>query len=407
MSDTNGRIPVVLLGWNTAGTGLTKVNRESFGPLTDQFEIHHVGIGYRGDECLSDGMHVYPTNLHGGDIYGTFRAKEVIADVRPRILIVHQDVWYFENYMKHFAPLRPDVKVLAQIPLDGCFVSSEFAGPLTKVDRVAAYTNWARSEFVETLEQYQNETGVKGPPVDVVGLGVDVSRFGPVSASREQSLTEAKARVFGESVATDDESFVVLNASRPTPRKRIDLTIRGFAEFTRGKPAGVKLCLHHAYMEDEHRTQILSQAGECGISDRLILNPLNPQGGPVSEEDLNLLYNACDIGINTATGEGWGLVSFEHAAAGAAQIVPGHSACAELWQGFAEIVEPHRWYVPEFSPLKMAEVSPESVAAALQRLYEDQSYREELATRGQKMAGEFRWAPVAEQWRSILWDLIS
>jgi hypothetical protein len=52
-----------------------------------------------------------------------------------------------------------------------------------------------------------------------------------------------------------------------------------------------------------------------------------------SDEQLNFLYNACDVGINTTTGEGWGMPSFEHAATRAAQIVPHHTSLADLWKG--------------------------------------------------------------------------
>ena len=68
-----------------------------------------------------------------------------------------------------------------------------------------------------------------------------------------------------------------------------------------------------------------------GLEERLYLNPL--AGGIVDDRELNLLYNACDVGITTSMGEGWGLVSFEHGAAGAAQIVPDHSAAPRSGAG--------------------------------------------------------------------------
>ena len=40
----------------------------------------------------------------------------------------------------------------------------------------------------------------------------------------------------------------MLNASRPDKRKRVDLTVAGFAEFAADKPPNVRLCLHHAIM---------------------------------------------------------------------------------------------------------------------------------------------------------------
>ena len=46
---------------------------------------------------------------------------------------------------------------------------------------------------------------------------------------------------------------------------------------------------------------------------RVALTPnMNYHAAP-PDEALNLIYNACDVGINTANGEGWGLVPFEHA----------------------------------------------------------------------------------------------
>jgi glycosyltransferase involved in cell wall biosynthesis len=141
---------------------------------------------------------------------------------------------------------------------------------------------------------------------------------------------------------------------------------------------------------------------ECGLGERLSVNPLGSQ--IVGDDELNLLYNACDVGINTAMGEGWGLVSFEHGAAGAAQIVPDHTACAELWRGQAELVPPARSYVPEFSPLEMGEVSPEGVAQALEALYRDPGRRQELARAGVSVAQNpaYSWNVVTRQFDELV-----
>jgi D-inositol-3-phosphate glycosyltransferase len=114
-----------------------------------------------------------------------------------------------------------------------------------------------------------------------------------------------------------------------------------------------------------------------GVGDRVYLNP---QGGGVrNDSELNLLYNACDVGINTSMGEGWGLASSEHGAAGAAQIVPDHTACAELWTGRGELIPVARSYIPEFSVLEMGEVSGAEVTQSLENLYGDPARRRELA----------------------------
>jgi glycosyltransferase involved in cell wall biosynthesis len=41
----------------------------------------------------------------------------------------------------------------------------------------------------------------------------------------------------------------------------------------------------------------------------------------MSDFEINVLYNACDVGLNTCEGEGFGLCQFEHAAVGCPQVV--------------------------------------------------------------------------------------
>ena len=56
-------------------------------------------------------------------------------------------------------------------------------------------------------------------------------------------------------------------------------------------------------------------------------------------EKLNQIYNACDLGINTSMGEGWGLTAHEMAAAGKPQLGPAHSATLELFDGISPAIK--------------------------------------------------------------------
>jgi hypothetical protein len=69
----------------------------------------------------------------------------------------------------------------------------------------------------------------------------------------------------------------------------------------------------------------------------VLLNLLNPDGSPLPDETVRLLYNACELGVSTSMGEGWGLGTFEHAATGAAQIAPDHTTFSENWHGAAAL----------------------------------------------------------------------
>lgn len=375
--------------------------------LADRHEIHFLGIGYSGEIVRDRGLTIYPTNPKGGDVFAAFQAKRLIEEIRPALILVMHDIWMFDYYLRLFGPYRDRLKIVACIPLDGRITNEEDAAPLAQADRIVAYTHFARAEFEGTFRRLREKQADRDfPAVDVIPHGVDRDRFYPLPELEQASFAsrgraQAKRRVFGD-LPDAGESFVVLNASRPDKRKRVDLTVRGFAMFVAGKPANVRLCLHHAVMGDAAERELGPVIRECGLGERLSVNPLGSQ--IVGDDELNLLYNACDVGINTAMGEGWGLVSFEHGAAGAAQIVPDHTACAELWRGRAELVPPARSYVPEFSPLEMGEVSPEGVAQALEALYRDPGRRQELARAAVSVAQNpaYSWDVVTRQFDELV-----
>ena len=168
-------------------------------------------------------------------------------------------------------------------------------------------------------------------------------------------------------------AFIILNANKISERKRIDLTLHAFHLFSNNKP-DVRLYLHHSHITPEYYTRLVSRLQTLGLNNNVMITP--PQTTLMPKKQLNRLYNACDIGINTSAGEGWGLVSFEHAAANAAQIVPDHSACTELWKGNAEMISPKGTYQPKDGrDTLMQEIDVLSAVDALNRLYVDKTYR--------------------------------
>ena len=154
-------------------------------------------------------------------------------------------------------------------------------------------------------------------------------------------------------------------------------------------------------MGESEKEQIESLIRRSRLEDRAQLNPLGP--GVASDQALNLLYNACDVGINTSMGEGWGLVSFEHGGSGAAQVVPAHSACTELWQGRAEMIPVAKSYKPEFSVQELGEVSTLGVAQALNNLYLSPQKRQQLAQAAFESAQnpQYSWDAIADQFDNL------
>jgi D-inositol-3-phosphate glycosyltransferase len=410
MSHSSSRLKIITIGFNTYGTGLTRVMHNIMRRLADRHEIHYLGIGYSGEPVVDRGLTIHPTNPKGGDVFAAFQAKRMIEEIDPALVFILHDIWCFPHYLKILGPYRDRLKIVCYIPLDGKIINEEDAASLEGADRVVVYTQFARGEFEGAFDRLREKRGNgEFPSIDVIPHGVDRKGFHPFPQLLQASFassarTEAKRKVFA-GLQDPENSFIVLNASRPDKRKRVDLTIAGFARFAAGKPANVRLCLHHAIMGEAEKEQIGSLVERFELKDRVVLNPLG--GGIVDDDTLNLLYNACDVGINTSMGEGWGLVSFEHGAAGAAQIVPRHSACAEIWRGRGEMMQPARRYVPEFSVLEMGEVSAEGVAEALDNLYRDPQRRQQLAQAACQAAlnPDYTWDAIAERFDDLFAEL--
>jgi len=409
MSRSSSRLKLIAIGFNTYGTGLTRVMHSIMPRLADRHEIHYLGIGYSGETVHDRGLTIHPTNLKGGDVFAAFQAKRLIEEIDPDIIFIMHDIWVFEYYLRILGPYRDRLKIVCYIPLDGNIKNEEDAAALEQADRVVVYTEFARKEFEGAFERLRLKRGGEFPAVDVIPHGIDQNRFYPFPELLQASFASparagAKRKVFA-GLRDVEDSFVILNASRPDKRKRVDLTVKGFARFAADKPANVRLCLHHAIMGEPEKEQLDELVRQFGLEERLHLNPL--AGGVLNDSELNLLYNACDVGINTSMGEGWGLVSFEHGGAGAAQIVPAHSACEVLWSGRAEMIPPAKRYTPEFSVLEMGEVSPEGVAQALDNLYYDRQRCQLLAQAAFENAQkiEYSWDDIPDRFHDLFVEL--
>jgi glycosyltransferase involved in cell wall biosynthesis len=234
------------------------------------------------------------------------------------------------------------------------------------------------------------------PPADryVLPHGIDSDIFRPLykdDLARSRRL--ARARLFPERADLQD-ALIVLNANRNIRRKRVDLTLEAFAGFARDK-LDAYLYLHMGMRDFGY--DILQMAEALGVRERLLLTTTEAAKPAVSDERMNLIYNACDVGLNTSMGEGWGLTAFEHAATGGAQLVPDHSACAELWseQGLVIPLDQSQ----NESPV----VSVAEIINTLNQLYHDRRQLQTLSERAFNYATSehFSWREIARQWLAL------
>lgn len=389
------RCKLLVVGQGVRPTGFARVLESVLTRLPAEFEPVHFAINHRGPP-LDRGYRVVPNRLVG-DPLGREQLPALLAEVRPDVVWMCHDWWMWSVHRRALRAAASAPRVVFYCPLEWPFARATEAAALVEVDRLVFYNEFGRDSAAQALA----ELGLPLPPGAIVPHGVDQGRFRPLCGdspdSRRRSREQARAVLWpGRDELRD--AFIVLNANRNCARKRIDRTLQAFAAFARGKPDAY-LYLHMG-MRDAG-PDLPALARELGVADRLLVTTAGDERPEVSDEHLNLIYNACDVGVNTSTGEGWGLVAFEHAAVGAAQIVPDHSACAELWREHGLL-----------TPLERGELNKVSVAALarqLDRLYRDPAAlaRWSAAALARTRDPEVQWDHVATRWARLFAEAVA
>jgi D-inositol-3-phosphate glycosyltransferase len=394
MSASPSKPRILIIGDAVAPTGFGRVIRSIFEPLHRDYELHQLATRYDG------GPHDYPWTLYpagkGKSQYGFDQVVPLIEEIRPAIVFLLYDIPFQPPYLQELRKTVPSPTIVLYSPVESGPIAPEIMQRLDGVSRYVVFTEYGRREIATALASVRKENpAFQFPALDLIPHGVATDKFFPLpdkrEARRQMKLDDAEHR----------DAFIVLNANRNMPRKRIDLTMEGFALFAKDKPANVKLYLHMA--TEDTGWNVLILAKRYGIFDRLIMTQADNSRPTFSDEQLNFLYNACDVGLTTTTGEGWGMPSFEHGATRAAQIVPRHTSLADLWKDTAEFIDPVMTLTYPGNLTHAHIVTPEGVAAALQRLYENPTHREALAEAAYRNATrpEYSWSAIAGRWRRL------
>ena len=375
---------VVWIGDGGVSTGFARVNHSIQNHLPDEYKIHHLAVNYRGDPYPDAKFPMYPA-MTGGDILGIGRVKSLLEFVKPDLVFILNDAWVIPQYLRQ---IPEDVKVVTYFPVDAGPLKREWCTTLVGRTTPVAYTEFGRNAILKEVPTAK---------ISIIPHGIDRSVFYPI----DQDV--ARAAMNGINL----EDFILLNANRNQPRKRIDLTIKAFAKFAKDKPKNVKLYLHMGV--EDSGWHVIDMCMRYGVDDRLLLtnlelSPINS----VSDERLNIIYNSCDVGINSSTGEGWGLTSFEHAACQKAQIVPRSSAGIEIYDGRGRFIEIDHTYTNPKILTEGAVISIDSMADAMNYYYENKDARKKdaKAIYDYIVQPKFDWANIALQWHELFMSII-
>jgi len=156
---------------------------------------------------------------------------------------------------------------------------------------------------------------------------------------------------------------------------------------------------------------LIDLAQRWNIDDRFLVSDqdgFSPADG-VSLSKLCKIYNTADVQVMTSVGEGFGLSPFESAACGVAQIVPNHSACKELWEGVAPLIDVKYWEVLTGGiNTEGGVIDIDHLVSIIEDLYQNRGKLKELRKKCYEHVQQekFTWGYVANQFDVVVTDML-
>lgn len=369
------------------GTGFGRVAESIASSLAEDHEVHVVGLGET--ELSRRWFQHAHDELDANRISAVSRiANEFGAAV---VILVGQG----QLQSWQIAALRSSRYVgviIAYVPVEGSIYNAAPLEGLLRCDAVVAYTEAGADELRHALQAI-TAVGDFQKKMHVISHAIDRGSPG-LGKSREL----LRAQLFPQMEHRHSGTWI-LNGNRNDHRKCPELSLQAFARVA-AKHRDATLILHC-----RHRRRGLSlriEIARLGLQNQVFIT--SDIGSEfLSEEQVSLLYASCEIGINSALGEGWGLVAFEHALFGAAQILPSHAGLREIW-GSAPVWSPvaGKLYIDE---VFLGQVPDEDATAdSISRLLSDPAKLQQVgsACAAKARSEALTSAVIGREWQALV-----
>ena len=371
----------------TVGTGFGNVLKFIIKHLPrDKYQISVLGTYDQGKPHDLD-CTIYPV-LGNSELLYKDEVYKHIKKENPDIIFLLNDIWVINHALEFFKEYKvfKKSKVVAYMPVDATDHYPEWYSNAKYLKKLVVYNKFGQDVVKAARPEIKTE---------IIEHGVDNEIFFKLPYLR----SDIREKLFQDAPELDN-AFVFLNAGRNQPRKQVDISMRAFAQFAKGKK-DVYLYMHCGYV-DAH-IDVMRLAKILGIVDKLLMTTATPGMPNVPIEHLNYIYNFCDVGLNSGLGEGFGLPNVEHAAIGKPQIVADHSALADL-HGDCGLLVPAKVNIslPELTTTgKM--ILPEDMAGYMELLYSNRDVYKNLSMKSSEKFNslKYSWAEITKQWITL------
>ena len=328
-------------------TGYSKVSQNMIQELSKKSWLKLTHFGFQKMPEVPQGFRPYPSNVNVYDAAGGERPQQqgfgyqqlpdFIRRNEPDVVMIYNDLSVVSRFLEEIRKSGIPRTFKIWVYCDQVYNTQmqPFLDILNR-DSDLVFT------FSNGWKKCLKDQGITRP-IDVITHGFDKDKFFPIP--RELARKQMNLPM---------DRFIILNLNRNQPRKRYDILMMAFVELLVKYPTK-PIYLFCVCDKGEKggwdlfglfkRELTLRKVPVEHYADRLMVSSVDMV---FRDEDINMFYNAANIGINTADGEGWGLCNFEQMGVGIPQVVPDIGGFKEFCNSNnSSIVKPTvRYHLP-------------------------------------------------------------
>jgi glycosyltransferase involved in cell wall biosynthesis len=304
-------------------------------------EVHYLGISHFKNSAIDRDIHPFIhlidalaiRNEGSEELYGVDVICHKIREIKPDLVLIYNDVIVINRILNEFIQTKIEKNFKLCIYLDLVYEYQRllyFQNIQAWADLILVFSDCWKTNLIKM--------GVSATKIAILPHGFDADLFKPTD-------TLAAKQVMG--FAPDD--FLILNTNRNAYRKAHDMTIEAFVKFLQKHYYNPKLKLFLNFLTNSPQgynilelIKVVCLKNNADYA-KIVMNHIfiRPSDLYLPDEKLNTLYNACDVGLNTCLGEGFGLCNLEHACIGKPQIISKVGALADIFQpAYATLIPP-------------------------------------------------------------------
>ena len=382
-------------------TGYSKVSYGILSELAKQPWLQLTHYAFQKFQEIPNGFRPYPNGVEVIDAAGTEKPPQqgfgyqalpdTIRRKRPNVVILYNDMSVVAKFLEEIRKAGIPRTFQIWVYCDQVYTMQPQAllDVLNRdADRVFAFTPF--------WKQCLKDQGITRP-VDVLTHGFQSGTFFPMPkelARRQLQLP--------------NDIFLFMNLNRNQPRKRYDILIMAFVELLVKYPTRPLYLLCICDKGDKGGWWLFElfqrELKMRGVSVDLFGNRLivTSQSMSFRDEEINMFYNAADVGITTADGEGFGLCQFEQMGVGVPQVVPDIGGFKEFCSAQnSMLVKPTvRYYLANgFSPVsgEAHACTPHDVCLAMEEYVLNSDKRVDHGKKARETVLNYTWSKSCEQ----------